>query len=238
MSDKKYISPEHAIRNIMNKKVAKEIPSEEKLDEAYVGGQKSLKPTAKQKQDMETNIKNLPGSIDAFGRGAASSVSFGTADHIAAGLDYGVKNYIGKPLGLSKGTDYETELKQEQEKTAKAKKDHADAYTVGEWTPLAAGGAKIAASAAAAAPATIKAIPGAIKSFAKWYGKTSPIDVIKGVIKSAGGDIVKNPIKYAKELPSVAKGMAKLGAGTEIADKSVGLPEFGFGGQGWKQGAI
>jgi hypothetical protein len=234
------IGVEHTIRNVLTKKndaeLIQEPEFEEAIEERYAGGQKSLKPTEKQKSDMETNLRNLPAAADAAARGFASSATFGAADHIAAAGDYAVKNTLGRLVG-GKGTDYETEFKQEQEKTAKAKKEHPDAYTAGEWAPLALGGAKLAVSAAKAAPATIKAIPGAVKDFTKWYAKTSPIDTVKAGARALGGDIISNPIKYAKEIPATAKGMAKFGAGLEIADKSVGMPEL-VGGQGWKQGAI
>ena len=209
---------------------------EEEISEAYVGGQKSLKPTEKQKSDMETNLKNLPAAADAAARGFASSATFGAADHVAAAGDYLAKN-AAWAVGLGKGTTYDKEYKQEQEKTERAQKEHPTAYTAGEWAPLALGGAKAAVSAAKAAPAVIKAIPGAIKDFAKSYAKTTPIDTVKAVGRSLGGDIISNPVKYAKEIPSTAKGMAKFGGGLEVADKSVGMPEL-VGGQGWKKGAI
>lgn len=217
-------------------KVQHGLKEEEVLGERYAGGQKSLKPTEKQKQDMESNIKNLPGAIDAGMRGAASSATFGAADNIAAAGDYAVKNTLGRLFG-GKGTTYEKEYQQELEKTEKAKKEHPTGYTVGEWIPVAAGGVKAGVSAAKGLYGAAKNAPETIKSFSKWYSKTSPIDTLKAGVNALGGDIVKNPIKYAKEIPGTAAGMAKFGAGLEIADKSVGMPEF-VGGQGWKQGSI
>ena len=217
-------------------KVQHGLKNEETIEEKYVGGQKPLKPTDKQKSDLVDTIKNIPGAADAAARGFAGSATFGGANYVAAAGDYALKN-LGSMVGLGKGTTFDKELKQEYEKDEKAKKEHPTAFAAGEWAPLALGGTKVAVSAAKAAPAAIKAIPGAVKDFTKWYAKSSPIDTVKAGARALGGDIISNPIKYAKEIPSTAKGMAKFGAGLEVADKSVGMPEL-VGGQGWKKGAI
>lgn len=85
-------------------------------------------------------LPSMPSMDDIYATGLnfADTATMGGYKYARAGADYAAKNYIGKPLGLSKGTTWEKELKQEKEKLAKAEKHSPKASAAGD---LAAYGA-------------------------------------------------------------------------------------------------
>jgi hypothetical protein len=115
-------------------------------------------------------------SIYAFGRNAADTASFGTYKYGRAGAEYVARNVASK-LGYGKGTDYDTELKQEKDKLARDDIKN----------PQAAAAGDIAGYAALALAPEIPVVGRAIGSTLGAVEKASKVPYYLGLAKKAVG---------------------------------------------------
>lgn len=155
--------------------------------------------TIKRKKVEEGISDYLPSadSIYAFGRNAADTATFGGYKYARAGADYAAKNIASK-LGYGKGTDYDTELKQEKDKLARDDIKN----------PQAAAAGDIAGYAALAIAPELPVVGRAIGSTMGAVEKASKVPYYVGLARKAVG--------MEEEAPANAVGggnIAALGVG-------------------------
>lgn len=200
-----YADTEKEAREIFRKKAIGMIVNIKKLS----GHSKpsNMLNSINEKSDMQEGLSDYLPSADsinafgrkaaAFGRNAADTATFGGYKYARAGADYAVKNIASK-LGYGKGTDYDTELKQEKDKLARDDVKN----------PQAAAAGDIAGYATLAIAPELPVVGRAIGSTLGAVEKASKIPYYVGLARKAVG--------MEEEAPANAVGggnIAALGVG-------------------------
>lgn len=152
-----------------------------------------------------SRIRQGLGATNAFVRRLGSGMG---GDYVAAAGDYAAKNYIGKPLGLSKGTTWDKEYGQEVEKNKRSELNYPTATQLGDIAGLAVGPEGLAVGAAAKGLKYVPKIVNRFRNTAK--GAEVAADATKAVPKLLSAPKTAKPVSQAAREPTdVDKFIAK-----------------------------